>query len=91
MFAPVQLVAPGNESPTKDEYNKLNRVIKRMRGTADVGLRFFRFDLATFNLVLFTYASLANARGIKSKLGFLLCMGDSSGDANIVHYGSNRF
>lgn len=88
--APVQLVAPGREPTSKDEYRTLKKVITHLQATADVGLNFVPLELETCRLVLFTDASFANARDLKSQLGFLLLMADANDNANIVHFGSSR-
>lgn len=64
--APVQLVAPGRDPTTKDEYKSLKRVINHLREMVDTVLNFANLDLYTCRLVLFTEESFANARDLNN-------------------------
>ena len=88
--AVVQLLASSTVNPLQSDYKILKKVVARCHETADVGLRYKPLDTQSTRLVLFTYASFANAKGLKSQIGFVLVLADDSGDANIIHYGSSR-
>lgn len=65
-------------------------MIKHLQETPDMVLNYVPLNLVSVKLVLFTDDSFDNARGFKSRLGFVLVMGDGVGNANMVHYGSSR-
>ncbi len=58
--------------------------------TKNTGLDFVRLDIDSLYLVAFTDAAFANAPGCRSQLGFVVAAMNTSGAANIVHYGSSR-
>lgn len=74
--APVQLVPPGAEGTTGSIYKLLKRVMNHLQQTPDVVLTFFPINLDKIRLVMFTDASFANARELKSQLGFILLIVD---------------
>ena len=77
---PIQLLAPESIPPSIKEMKTLKKVTKFLKGTAGQGLDYVKLDMKTARLVLLTDASFANARGLKSQLGFLILMVDGNGD-----------
>lgn len=90
IFAPVQLIAPGKEPPSKEDMKKLGKVTQYLKDTAELGLEFVELDKTRARLVLVTDASFGNAKELKSHIGFLIMMVDESGACNILHYGSSK-
>lgn len=88
--APVQLVAPGSEQTTAAEFKTLEKVIDFLKDTKDFKMVFTPLKLDTARLVLISDASFANARGLKSQLGYIIALVDDDGNCNIIHWGSNR-
>jgi len=78
-----------NESNTTSD-SEFEKIIERSHVIADVGLRFVLLDKSTHHLALFTEASFANAKNLKSHIGFALVLADGSDNANKIHYGSSR-
>ena len=90
LSAPVQLLASSSANPSKEDFRSLSMIIKHCYETCDVGLSYVPLDRNSVRLVLFTDASFANAKDLKSQIGFVLVALDKNMNANIVHYGSSR-
>lgn len=88
--ANVQLIAPGTNPVSDDDYKTLNSTIKHLHNTKHIGLKYKTLTIEEVKLVLVTDASFANARNLRSQIGFVLMMVDNDGVANIIHYGSSR-
>lgn len=88
--AAVQLIAPGGDRVTKEEYLTMNRVIIHLKSYPRFGLTFVFVDIKSSRLALFTDASFGNARNDKSQLGYLIVMADPNNNENIIHYASSR-
>ena len=52
------------------------------------GLKYVQLDQNSLQLVVFTDASFANNRDLSSQIGFVICIADSTGKANIIHWSS---
>lgn len=87
----VQLPSPVSEPSTKEEFDLLRKVMRHLKKTQNDGLNFFRLDLTTKKLVVFTDDSFANARGMKIQLGFVIQMRYVARNSDIFHYGSELF
>lgn len=48
-------------------------------------------DLSTTKLAMIEDYSFANAKGLKTQLGFIILMIDNNGISNSIHYGSSHF
>lgn len=68
----------------------LASVIKHMKQTKDMGLRYVPLSMDGAKLLLFTDSSFANARDLRSQLGFVILLADEHGNANVIHYASSR-
>lgn len=88
--AEVQLLASGNQDPTKSEMKRLNKMVNRCIETSSTGLNYEFLDINSVRLALFTDASFANAAKLKSQIGYVLVLVDKDNRANIIHYGSSR-
>lgn len=53
-------------------------------------MKFWKLDLSKMKLVLLTDASIANTKGVKSQLRYILLMPDDHGTSNTIHYCSTR-
>lgn len=62
-------------------------VINHLHDTEVKGLRYVNLDLSTFRLVLFTDVSSANAKDLKTQLGFVLLMVKSDNDGKVIEFG----
>lgn len=87
---PVQLITLGSAPSTPDEFKQLNKFVAYLHGTADGGLKFVRWNMHTAMLVLLMYTSFASSCDLKSQLWLVVFLMDHAGNANILHYGSNR-
>jgi hypothetical protein len=58
-------------SPTVDNLNELNKLLKEAKRSEDWSLVFVPIDLEKANIVVFTDASWANADELKSQAGYL--------------------
>lgn len=61
-----------------------------MKRGADIGLQYVKVNLKTARNVFFTEASFANARSLKSQLGYPITLLDDEKWANIINFGSQR-
>lgn len=86
----TQLLSSDVQNCDEKTIEKLCKITKRARETSEIGLNFVELDLDSLQYFLFTDASFANASNGASQIGFVLCLADSSGKANIVHFGSQR-
>lgn len=88
----VQLLSSAETEPTPSAktYKELRNIVNRAKQTSTMGLKFVPLDLGTLSMFLFTDASFANADRYASQLGFVICLVDYTGTANILHYGSQR-
>jgi hypothetical protein len=86
----VQLLSSAVASPTRQTYNEMAQILNWLEKTDDLQLKFVPLDMQTIRMVVFTDASFANASNLASQLGFVVCLVDDGGNANIVHYGSQR-
>lgn len=88
--APIQLIAPGKDPPSKADIKLLRKITGFMKDTIDQGLYYVKLNLRTARIVLVTDASFANTKDIKSQLGYLVLMVDDAGRCNVLHYEKNR-
>lgn len=88
----VQLLSSAVTEPTPSTktYKELRKIVNRAKQTSKLGLRFVPLDLDTLSMFLFSDASFANADRYTYQIGFLICLVDHIGTANILHYGSQR-
>jgi Reverse transcriptase (RNA-dependent DNA polymerase) len=75
---------------TPNHVKYLNRVIKHLRGTIDITLKFPKLDINTIKLLVYTDASFANKFNLTSQLGDIMVLTDDSGSASIVNYQSTK-
>lgn len=74
---------------TRETFKKMENILRWCRETQSIGLKFVPLKEHGLHLVLFTYASFANAAKLKSQMGFVLALVDEDGTANVIHYRSN--
>jgi hypothetical protein len=86
----VQLLSSAVASPTAQTYREMANIVNWIDGTRDLQLNFVALDMNTLRMVVFADASFANASSLASQIGFVVCLADDGGNANIVHYGSQR-
>lgn len=88
--ANIQLIAPGAQKTTEDEFRTLKKTMDHLSATKERGLTYKRIDMSTMRLIVISDASFANTRNLRSQLGFIILMADETGTANIIHYGSSQ-
>lgn len=86
--ASVQFIAPKRYDIGKGQFHSLQKSIHHFKRTKDQGLSFVKTDLKTLHVVIISDAAIANARELRSRLGFVVSMAGDECRANIVHYGS---
>lgn len=90
LCAPAQLLATTVDKVNDQDIKDLNKLIKFCKETKDIGLKFVPIDMDSARLLLFTDASFANTKDLKSQLGFLNILVDKHGNMNIINFGSSR-
>lgn len=78
------------ENPNESTFKRLQTIVQRCHSTADIGLNYVPMKRNALRLALYTDASFANIKSLKSQIGFVLALTDGTGLANLVHYGSSR-
>jgi hypothetical protein len=68
----------------------LNKIIRHLRATPDVKLRFLKLDIQSLKLLVYTDASFANNANLTSQLGYIVVLSDDSGSASIINYQSSK-
>ena len=86
--AAVQILASDVNNPTAATYLSMKNIIKWCHDTSEVKLRFIPLQRHSLRLLLFTDASFACTPNLKSRMGFVLVLGDTEGRANILAWGS---
>ena len=76
--------------PQGPHVDELNNLIEKCIATKDKTLSFIPLDECTTFLGVFIDASFANNVDNTSQLGYLICLIDASGNANIIHYASQK-
>ena len=69
-----------------DNITMLNKRLQWQIDNQSRGLRYVKLDQKTLQLVVFTDSSFANNKNFSSQIGFIICLADSSGRANIIHW-----
>ena len=77
-------------SPGKSEVQKLNKALKHLMDTKELGLNFVKLDMESLSFGVFIDAAFANHPDMRSQLGFVTVLMDKNFNANIVHYGSSK-
>jgi len=75
-------------NPNCSNARTLNKNIKKCIDTSELGLNYVSLDPSSISFGIFIDAAFANNTDYSSQLGFVTVLMDSSGTANIVHYGS---
>lgn len=68
LCAPSQLVASGNTPSTDEDFAALNKSIKFLKETSQMGLKFVITNVESAEIILATDAEFANPRGLKANL-----------------------
>lgn len=90
LCSPSQMLAAAVNNPDRTVCRKLTKLVRWAKDTADVGLQYQNLDLETLRIMLFTDASFANNRNLKSQLGFIILLTDKHSNANVIHFGSSK-
>jgi Reverse transcriptase (RNA-dependent DNA polymerase) len=91
LVSPSQLLAGDVRGPiSTSTYKRVRELVVYCKETADIGLNFVNLDPTSLRLLLFADASFANADNFTSQLGFVIILADEAGNANIIHYGSQK-
>jgi hypothetical protein len=91
LVSPSQLLASDVRGPISSQtYKRVRDIVRYCRETEGIGLNFVQLDPASLRIFLFTDASFGNAENLSSQLGFVIVLADDSGNANVVHFGSQK-
>lgn len=52
----IQLISPGAEETTPEEFKTFNKTIKQMKDTNEMGLTYLKLDMSSIRLVAMTDA-----------------------------------
>ena len=77
-------------NPEEKHVNELNKIIERCLDTKHQCLRFIPLDLNSLSIATFIDASFANNNDFTSQLGYIICLMDAAGSANVLHYASQK-
>lgn len=88
--APVQLISPGSEDLTEEEFKLPKKSVLLSQKTRLQSLNFITLDLKTSKLFRLTDAFVANAEGRKLQLEYVVLLADCTGACNIIHVGSSK-
>lgn len=72
--------------PTTNRAKRSNRAVECCKSDTQKELLFVPLDLTTIHVAVFIDASFATNKKLTSQLGFLICLTDDIGTANITHY-----
>ena len=86
--AAVQILASDVNNPFAATYLSMKNIIRWCHDTSEVKLHFIPLQRHSLRLLLFTDASFACTPNLKSRMGFVLVLGDTEGRANILPWGS---
>ena len=73
---------------SSDDFALLNKRLDWQLKNKTRGLNYVQLDQNSLQLVVFTDASYANNRDLSSQIGFVICIADSTGKANIIYWSS---
>lgn len=85
----AQTYEPGKESE-KEMITLLNKTIEWQIKNAKRGLKFVTLKGKKPRVIVFCDASFANNGDCSSQIGFIVCVVDKYGNANIVHFSSTK-
>jgi hypothetical protein len=77
-------------NPEKSDINALNKRLQWQMDNAKRGLRFVKVNMETAKLMVFADAGFAGNRDYSSQIGYVICIVDSDGNANILHWSSTK-
>lgn len=75
-------------NPKEDDAKALNRRLQWQIDNYDRGLQFVQLNRESLKLVIFTDGSFANNSDLTSQIGYVICLTDATGKANIIHWSS---
>lgn len=91
LCAGVNLAAQVTEEKFERKHIKaLNAIIKRAHDNSRRGIKQQTLDEKSFSLRVCTDSSFANTPDLRSQLGFIVLLCDSSGKCNILHFSSYK-
>jgi hypothetical protein len=68
----------------------LNGIIKYLRQTSEVSLKFAPLELSSLRMCVYTDASQANNEDLSSQVGYIIVLTDNTNRASIVHCQSHK-
>jgi hypothetical protein len=68
----------------------LNDVIKFLKATPNIFLRYSPLDRRTLRMVVYSDASLNNLVDNRSQLGYVILLSDASNRCSLIHYSSHK-
>lgn len=73
-----------------DKIRELNRGIKKVLDTVDVGLKYGRLDFDSLHLRVYADASFATNDDLSSQIGFIVLLCDDSNRCHVLDYSSRK-
>ena len=73
-----------------ESYKLLNKIIKYLRATKDICLRFPKLDMDTLQITTYSDTLFNNNTDNKSQLRYVILLSDSSGRCCLLHYSSHN-
>lgn len=86
----VQIIVPGAVPTISSDLKTMKKVLLLLKKEMEEGLDYMKLDMDRVRIGVLTDAYFANAKGLKSQLGYLILMDDKMKHENIVHLGSSR-
>lgn len=67
-----------------------NRTVKYLQASKERGLNYKKLDKESLYLKIYSDSSFANAKDMKSQLGYIILLCDKHGKCNVIHYKSYK-
>lgn len=71
-----------------DDIASLNKRLQWQIDNKSRGLKYVKLHPDSLQLVVFTDSSFANNKDLSSQVGYVICLADATGRANIIHWSS---
>lgn len=75
---------------SEKENDKLNKIVKYLKETKDIRLKYPKLDLNSLRLLVYSDSSFNNREENRSQLGFIIVLSDNTNQCCILHYSSQK-
>lgn len=75
---------------TSESFKSLNKIIKHLKSTADLSLKYPRFDLDTIHITVYSDSSFNNNSDHTSQLRYVILLMDGNNRCCIIQYSSHK-